>query len=303
MPIKKHFAAHVLMFNCDQFILKMIENCAPFVEKIYVAYSDLAWTYNPRAREKNRNLTSKDIIKQSKYFNKIELIEGTWELDEDERNACLKKAKADGFDYLIIQDADEFYSKKDYKNNIDNIINNSNYDLYTTPWCSFWKNLDYVMESNEGSIIVGYPEFAINCNSSVKFVRSRTTNANTIYQLPGLCYHLSYVLTDDEVYRKINTWGHAHEFDTKSWYRRKWLKWNESMTDLHPLYHTMWKKAVRFKGKLPEELIGFKAPEIVIYKTTFIDKLEIFITELFISVKKSLLFLYKKFNRIIQIVR
>lgn len=294
---RKRFAIHVLMFNCDQFILKMIDNCALFVEKIYVGYSELAWTYNPEAREKFKNTTNKNILKKSKYFNKIELIEGEWELDENERNTCLERARAEGYDYLIIQDADEFYTKKGYENNIADIISNPNWDLFVTPWYSFWKNLDYVIEPNEGSEIIDFP-FAIKCNSDVKFVQSRTTNAKKSYRLPGICYHLSYVLTDEEVYRKINTWGHAKDFDTFSWYRRKWLKWNENTTNLHPLYPDMWKRAVRFKGELPDELDGFEAPEVTLYQSNLFDKIENSYLELNIRSKNLFHRLYRKFSLI-----
>ena len=56
-----------------------------------------------------------DLLKQSKYYNKITIIEGEWEYDEDQRNACLDKAQNDGIDYLINHDADEFYFHKDFK--------------------------------------------------------------------------------------------------------------------------------------------------------------------------------------------
>src|SRR2546430_1256036 len=114
---KKRFAAHVLMFNCDQFILRMIDNCAPFVEKIFVAYSEIPWTYNPNARGKYKNPTHKELLQKSKHLSKIELIEGVWERDEEQRNACLDRARAEGFDYLIIQDADEFYINNAYQRN------------------------------------------------------------------------------------------------------------------------------------------------------------------------------------------
>ena len=79
----------------------------------------------------------KDLLKKSHFCHKIELIEGDWETDEDERNTCLRKAKNDGFDFLIIQDADEFFIKDDYKKNIKKIIQNPDYELYTTPVRAF----------------------------------------------------------------------------------------------------------------------------------------------------------------------
>lgn len=273
-PVRKRFAAHVLMFNCDQFILRMIDNCGPYVDKIYVAYSEYPWTYNPKAREEYKNTSDKNILKASPYYSKIDLIEGVWETDEDQRNACLKKAKKDGIDYLIIQDADEYYHSDDYKSNINAIIDNPDWDYYVTPWCSFWKNLDYIVLNDKGSDIVGYPEFAINCHRNVFFASKRVLNSKDYFMLKGKCYHLSYVFQNKDLLRKIGTWGHSNDFDRDKWYRNKWLKWNESTRNLHPVEPSAWKRAVRFSGELPESLDGFSAPEVKMYVPTLMDKVE-----------------------------
>ena len=259
---KKRFAAHVLMFNCDQFILRMIDNCAPFVEKIFVAYSEVPWTYNPVARDNYKNPTNKELLKKSKHLSKIELIEGVWEKDEDQRNACLDRARAEGFDYLIIQDADEFYTDNAYQRNLEAITENPDWDVYKIKLHVFWKSLDFVIESKDGSIIAGDAPFAINCHSNMKFIRSRSLNSNSSFSLDGLCYHLSYVLNDDELYRKINTWTHTQEFKTESWYKRKWVNWTEETKNLHPLQPSAWKRAVRFNGALPKCLAGFQAGNV-----------------------------------------
>lgn len=39
----------------------------------------------------------------------IEVICSDFETEEDTRNDCLDRAIAEGFDWLVIQDADEFY--------------------------------------------------------------------------------------------------------------------------------------------------------------------------------------------------
>lgn len=275
----KRFAAHVLMFDCEQFILHMIDNCAPFVEKIYVAYSEVPWTYNTKSRITYTNSTQKDILSKSKYFNKIELIEGSWDTEEDQRNTCLLKAQKEGFDYLITQDADEFYRKEDYKKNLDEIIANPTHDVYITPWYVFWKSSDYVIQYQNGNITDYNVGFAINCKSEVKFTSRRMSNAKASYKLSGVCYHLAYVLTDEQVYRKISTWGHSHQFNRDSWYYRKWLHWNESTRNLHPLTPYYWKCAVKFKGDIPEVLAEFKSSDIRMIKNNLFDNIWDFVED------------------------
>jgi len=265
------FAIHVILFNCDHTILKMLRNCGPFVEKIYVAYSPVAWTYNPEARWKNPNKTPLSILKESEYFYKIEIIQGQWSTDEETRNACLEKAKADGFDFLIIQDPDEFYSSEDYTKNLDEIAKHPQYEQYFTPWICFWKTLEFALINKDGSLITGYPQFAVNLKKEVFFIKSRITNAMSGRYLPGVCYHLSYVLSDEEIYAKINTWAHAREFNTDEWYRKKWLAWNPFVTDLHPLDSGTWIMTWPFKGLLPEELRDFNSPQPTVSHPTILQ--------------------------------
>jgi hypothetical protein len=271
--IKKHFAAHVLMFNCSSFILRMIDNCAPFVDKIYVAYSEVPFSYNSRSRLQISNPTDKSILNNSKYFNKIHLIEGIWEKDEDARNDCLKQAKIDGFDYLIIQDADEFYFAEDYRNNLDQINSNLDYDVYVSPWHVFWKNSNYVIEFKDKKVTEYNAGFAINCKTVKKFDRSRTVVSKKIFFLTGLCYHFAYALTDIELRCKINTWLHSVEFNRDSWFRRKWLLWHESTINLHPVNPAGWRRTIRFEGKLPLEMSDYEFPKIRLLESNLLEKI------------------------------
>jgi len=237
-------ATHILLFNQDRWILKNIEMIAPFVDKIYVAWSEFPWSYNPQARDLFKNKSNPDILKQSPYYNKIELITGVWNLDEDQRNVCLDAAKRDGMDYLLMIDADEFYSCDDLSKLIEDIKFNPNYDYYTTPWFTFWKDFNHVLVNENGHVINGHPEVCVNLKHENRFVRCRRPSGSHIKQLNSICGHASYVLTDEECWSKINTWGHAHQFDKEHWYKNKWLNWNENTLDLHPITPSLWKKAI-----------------------------------------------------------
>jgi hypothetical protein len=252
----KRFAAHVLLFDSQKFILQMIDNCGPFVEKIYVAYSKVPWRYNPEARDFMTNSADPSILMESKYADKIELITGVWDWEHEQRNACLKKAKEDGFDFLIVQDADEFYTVEDYGRMIRVISSEPDYDYYITPWCNFWKSWDYILVNASGEATSGfYPNVAMNCSLDIWFSNLRGPGySNNIKVLDSLCYHGSYVLNDEEVYRKISSWAHAQDFDREDWYRNKWLNWTEDSVDLHPTHPYVWKQAIKFTGELPEVL-------------------------------------------------
>lgn len=273
---KPRFCVQVLMFNVDASILQMIDNCAPYVEKIYIAWSMYPWTYNKSARDTHANPTSLEILEQSIWREKIILVKGEWEKEEDQRNACLDLARLDGMDYMIIQDADEFYTAEAYIDNIETIIENPNHPWYKTPWCIYWKTIDWCIIGENGGIIVGFPQFAVNCNDqNIKFVEKRELSMrDSGYLLRGLCHHLAYVLEDDAMLRKIETWGHSNEFNRMKWYQNKWINWYPSMKYLHPVKPAVWQGVIKVKHEKPPEILKVSVQNISIGSPTTLKKIE-----------------------------
>lgn len=247
-------ATHILCFNQDKWLMSHLEMVGDIVDKIYISYSEIPWSYNKKARTEFKNTFNPNVVEKCRNFDKIEIIKGEWELEEEQRNSCLTKAKNDNMDFLLIIDADEFYTKEDLTNMIENIKSNPQYDYYTTSWVSFWKDFNYIIENDNGDTTLGYPEVAINLKNNNNFIRCRKPSGNKILQMNYKCFHASFVLNDIDCWCKINTWGHSHQFDTFKWYQDKWLKWEENMIDLHPILPSAWKKAVKYNGQYPEIL-------------------------------------------------
>ena len=253
------FATHIVLFGQDKWIMRNIENAYPHVDRIYIAYSEKPWSYNPTARNVYKNSFDLNIIKQSEYIDKITIIEGDWITEEAQRNACVDKAKADGMDYLMIHDADEFYFHDDFELMKIFIINNPSYDVYTCGWISFWKTFKYITVSQTFNKIIGNPQIFINIKRNIGFQRKRCPNSNHIINIPDvICYHASYVLTDAELQEKLKTWGHHNDFNVDAWYNNIWLKWTPDMINMHPVNPPAWYKAIEFNEELPEVLKDFK---------------------------------------------
>lgn len=253
--MESKFATHVLLFGQDKWIMRNIANAYPHVNKIYIAYSELPWTYNPNARNLYKNSFDLNIIRNSEFADKIHIIEGLWDDEEAQRNACAEQAAKDGMEYLIIHDADEFYFHEDFENLKRYINNNPTADYYKVGWLCFWKSFNYVLLTPNGQPICGYPEFAINLKNGVRFQSKRRPDRSKFLIIPtehGACYHGSYVLTNEELLQKINSWGHTNDFDKEKWYNEKWLKWNENTLNLHLVTPNDWSKAKKYNGKLPE---------------------------------------------------
>lgn len=268
----KRIAAHLLYFDCDQFILRAIENLAPWVDRFFVAYSPQPWSYNAGARESFPNPSDPRILEQSPHRGKIELVRGDWTTEEAQRNECVDRARAQGFDYLIIQDADEFYLPVEIERNLAGIEAQPDWPYYRNPWHLFWKTPHWVLlqsfantykrgrvVSSARNTTLNYSAcFALNLRSDVRFVSRRLpSRVDDYFMLSGVCHHLSFVMNDEQMWSKVNTWGHSHEFDRELWYVVKWLGWEPGTRDLNPLSPAEWRRAVPFTGPLPEQIADF----------------------------------------------
>lgn len=260
-------ALHVLLFDVDYFIDHYMSNCSPFFDKIYAAYSIKPWSYN---KTEILNSTSLDAIR-AKWGHKLTIIEGFWATEEEQRNACIDQALRDGYDYLAIQDDDEFYLESDYQALLDSISANKDYDQYKTRWNTFWKRTDYVLARGNNPAADSVT-FALNIGKGVRFVDKRASNAKTTLQTNFICYHMSYVRSDSYIFRKINTWGHSTEFNRDKWFQDKWLAWYPEKHNLHPVEPAMWTKAIPFRGSLPKALEGMPHPENTIHTPSNIER-------------------------------
>lgn len=252
-------ATHVVLFGQEKWIMKNIENSYPHVDRIYIAYSEKPWGYNPQARNIYKNSFDLNKIRESKFVDKITIIEGDWLTEEEQRNACANQAFIDGIDYLMIHDADEFYFHDSFEQMKNFIINYPTYDVYTCGWVSFWKTFKYITVPQNLNKIVGHPQIFINLKNGVRFQRKRTPKGNRIINIPNVvCYHASYVLTDNELKEKLKTWGHHNDFNVDAWYNNVWLKWTPTMMNMHPVNPSAWHKAVEYNEELPEVIKEYK---------------------------------------------
>ncbi len=276
------FGILTLAFYGNATMERMLANTGGFVDKIYLSHSPVPWSkYNSHAREIFSSDFDTNKISEFPYAEKIHFIEGVWESDESQREHALQQARADGIDYLIIQDADEFYMPEDFLKNLEGIRNNPNYPAYICPWVKFWKNTGYVMQARKHrgipkQTVTTCPNFAVNVNyPGIHFNLSRLVNEmDNAFMLDGLCLHLCWVLTNEEVLKKISTWGHSHQFDYKKWYKHKWLAWNKDTRYIGLFKRSDYLRAVPFYGTLPKELEGFELPNQETMPLNFLEKLD-----------------------------
>lgn len=245
-------ALQILLFGQEKWIMKTLENAYPHVDHIYIAYSKMPWEYNSFARSHYRNSFDLEKIRSSPFIDKITIIEGDWYTEESQRKSCVSAALNDGYYYMMIQDADEFYRDEDYAKIKNFIKENPHYAYYTCMMKNFWKGFDKIILGLNGE------EYTGEANIVIQLEKGRFENKRNIEpkiskaRIPVVCYHGSYVLSDSELQEKLKTWGHHNDFNIQYWFDNVWMKWTEDAVNLHPLEPPCWSKVVKYTGELPD---------------------------------------------------
>jgi hypothetical protein len=252
------FATYLMTFNQGKWLMRNLENSYPHVDKIYLMHSELPWGYKPDARKKYTNNVDLNIIKQSPYIDKIEIIEGDWLDDTGQRTDCLQRARKDGVDFLMVHDADEFYFHEDFDRLRKYVESNEQYDAFAVNLYAFWKSFKYVLIDPQRGRIGGTNQTIVNLHRVDHYDYIRDVHTNNLNVVPDIMqFHGSYVLTDAEVYEKVNSTSHSNDYDGEKWYKEVWLPWTLESRNLHPIWPWCWDHCEIFGDPLPEVIEDF----------------------------------------------
>lgn len=171
-----------------------------------------------------------------------DVVCGKWESEAAQRNYGIELLK--DCDWVLIVDADEFYTpvgmsilSEDIKMPA-NILRTENMEVY-------WHDRDHRVTPKQ----VDSPIVAVR--PMVRFTEKRQAHGNTAVTSATL-HHLSYVRSDEAMWKKISTFEHRYEFDIKEWYDNVWKTWDSSRVNLHPTNPEQFAQAVY--NPVPEEI-------------------------------------------------
>jgi hypothetical protein len=249
----------------DEQLILALENSS-VLDKCYVGVSDIAWS-GRKMEGINTNLLKniKDITPNAEVIwidSGMYSSQSASEAEATCRNAIINKSIDEKFDFLVVQDTDEFVHEDDWNfllNDYFPTMVSVGYDTCAIRWKNFWKSWNHLLLTGV-DVVPGWPgewaTFGLNLSKPVFFSSMRHTESVVKCGIKQdvFLYHGPWILTDEQVRRKISSWGHSQDMNYENWYVEKWLNWNENTTDLHPskIPH-VWKKAIPYNGKLPKE--------------------------------------------------
>jgi len=179
----------------------------------------------------------------------VEIIRQHWNTEVDQRNYGL--ARLYDYDWVIICDADEFYTKEDRDKIINTLKENKEICYRANKVISYWK-YDYILDPPDGH----KPLIAVN-PKKVKIIHNR--NAQLVEENRPLDYqpvidvtihHMSWSRPDHKIKAKIDNFSHIEKVKP-NWYNDIWLKWTPDMEDIRP-YGIEKSRAIKYE--MPQEI-------------------------------------------------
>lgn len=206
-------ACMTLALKEERLMPKFIQLMQDRVEEILVLNSSKPWHGEINETDNTANIASS---------LGATVVVHNWPSEAEQRNAGQEYLS--DYDWVIVLDPDEF-------------IDNANWDalyhfLEMTPTRAvvvehqrvFWKDKEVYPHTDYQQIVAVRP--------SVRFVENRVVD-NGYGVAPVELLHFSWARPDEEIWRKINTYGHAGEFDALKWFSEVWQ--SQKTTNLHPL--------------------------------------------------------------------
>lgn len=179
-----------------------------------------------------------------------EVITDTWPGQAEQFNTGLSILQDYGVDWALIVDADEFYTPVDIGRLVGQ-IRTTEYDaIYASHMNVYWRTPEHLILPEQ----YDYPIIAVRTNKrflNKRHVDNSVTTTGTHRDL--VMHHMSYVRTNEQMKKKIETFEHSHEFNKEAWYKNVWLPWNKDSRNLHPVVPTQF-QGVIYKPA-PEEVL------------------------------------------------
>lgn len=163
-----------------------------------------------------------------------EVVLGEWPDESLHRRFALDYAKELGVASILIPDGDEIIEPELLKVLVA-IGRSGLADRVGVAMDTYWKSPEYVIRPRERirPLILLNPR-AVEHEQIRAYKGGRRLILDEEY---GLLHHLSYVLPNERIVRKVLTWGHRHEVSA-NWLAKVWTGWDadRTMRNIHPTH-------------------------------------------------------------------
>lgn len=213
-------------------IVPIIKQYEGIADKIMVGVSKSPWNGSYRG-----DLTAERAVNETGAC----VIQKSWRKEADQRNELMEYMR--DMDYIIVSHCDTWFSFDDLKRLKSMELTGLHYDcnVYT-----YWKDYNTVI-----SPALSLPTILVRSDARFTHILNIENQEAVPRKLPITCHHVSWVKTDDEILKKIQSYSHAEEIQ-KDWFDRVWVNWSRNMEDFAPTIPQDFKRVERYM--LPNEI-------------------------------------------------
>lgn len=263
---KKMFdvAAFVSTLDEGPYLEAILRWLSPRVGRVYVVESHSSFFQNQVSQGKTKEI----VDRVSDDFGNIvyKELEGQQHPAPDikeahERNQALQMIQNDGYKWIWIVDADEFYEDKQADDLWawfrEEVGKNPDVMGARSSWYTYWRSLSWRIDPPESF----HPNIIIRSDCRIASSRHLYPDQERrIADVPeSVCMvrHYSWAKTPEDTKHKIDTWTHGHQV-IPGWFYNVFMKWTpgSDMQDVHPTEPSAYKRIVRCELPLPQALEG-----------------------------------------------
>ena len=236
---RARFAAVCVIYDDDSWLPAAVESVYTACDSIWFLVGERPW--NGAATDQTALVARLRAMPDS--ARKIRIVRGEWPDEATQRNAGLKMVAEAGADYCFVLDADEIYDPAQLQQAMTLVRENPQVDCWRISCLTYWKSYRYRVDPPEAITAAVFVR-----TGTGRFIDNRTYETAQYVTLPPqtlVFHHMSYARTDEQILRKITTFGHAHQV-VPGWYEQVWRKWdsNQQLENLNPCWPAAYKRAV-----------------------------------------------------------
>lgn len=274
--MRNEVAAYMPVYNEGPYMETLLRWLVPRVGAIYVAESVVPWSPNAKPGGESKAVVDKVLADIPDAKNIIHYIPVGDENDKDkpllreanQRNEIIEKIQNDGFKFVWMVEADEFYRNDEAEALWTWFFERAAEGARTANcrWHTYWRSPHWRIEPAENF----RPNVAYL--SSCRFVNGRilsTPDEITQVEVPDrvcIVRHYSWARTPTDVRKKLSAWGHSKETKPE-WYDKVFMAWKPGLNghNVHPTNPESYKSIVRCDLPVPEAMKGhpFLGREII----------------------------------------
>lgn len=265
--MKKEVAAYMPVYNEGPYMETLLKWLVPRVGAIFVAESIIPWSPGAKPGGESKAVVDKVIEDMPEAAKVIRYLKVGDDFDKDkpllreakQRNYVLERIREEGFKFVWMVEADEFYRDSEAECLWDWFFERvtAGARAASCKWQTYWRSVHWRIDPPEN--FRPNVAFLSDCSFHHGRVLSIPDEKESVEVPDRICVvrHYSWARTPEDVRKKLSAWGHSKETNPE-WYEKVFMSWKpgDAVFNVHPTTPENYKTIVRCDLPVPEAMVG-----------------------------------------------